>query len=447
MMETVSRMAVPLFFALCLLMGGASNGGYLENLLLQIAGIALVVAALLSRPRAASWKIDPFAPWLALLWIIIVLLQFVPLPLSSWTALPGRAEIGEELSLLGVAPTPATITLGLHDSLSSLAWALPAVCVAVALSAQEQVDAKRLSTALVACTFLGLALGLVQFLGGDETSAYLYEITNRGLLVGVFANANHMATMLLVTLPFLSVLTRTAIDKRPGQGRELLLIWALLTGFVVIGIALVGSLTGYALAGPVIALSAVITFPHSGKLLKLALLPALIMGVAIVATTDEGGNIFADEASLSERGRQQIFATTTEAAINFWPVGTGLGTFPEVYDNFEEEDAVDTTYVNHAHNDYLEMMLEFGLPGLIGILAFLVWWLSRLRALWSSMGHQPSVQAAAIASGIILIHSAWDYPLRTAAIGAVFALCCVILSSGRATTPAQDVARGKATAS
>lgn len=436
-METARRIALPLLFALCLLMGGASNGGFLENLLLQIASIVLALATVLSRPRDAHWKVDRFFPWLALVWIVVMLVQFVPLPLSLWTSLPGRSEIAEELGLLGVTPAPAMITLGYHDSLASLAWALPAICLAIALAAKKEIDEQPLAIALVSCTFLALALGLIQFLGGRDSAAYLYSITNRGLLVGFFANANHMATLLLVTLPFLSALTRSAMDRKPHQSRELLVIWSLLVGFILIGIALVGSLTGYALAGPVTALSAVVMFPAAGKFLKLTLVPALILGVAIIATTDEGGNVFAEEAALSERGRQQIFATTADATMAFWPVGTGLGTFPDIYDNFEDQDAADTTYVNHAHNDYLEIALELGLFGIVGILAFLAWWLARLRSLWSALGRQPFVQAAAIASGIILIHSAWDYPLRTAAIGAVFALCCVILARARA-MPAQD---------
>ncbi len=428
MTDAIKKRGLPLFLGLCLLMGGASNGGFLENFLLQIGGIILAVLAITSRPDGAEATLDRFLPWILLFWACIVAVQFIPLPVSLWAALPGRLELTEELALLGVEPAPAMVTLSYHDSFSSLAWALPALGFAVALAAQKDLHERSLALALITCAFLAIALGLIQFLGDPQSAAYLYRITNRGLMVGFFANANHMATLLLVTLPFLAALTRSLMDERGHQRRELLIIWILLAGFIVIGLALVGSLTGYALAAPVIALSAVIMFPRAGRLLKMAIIPAVALGAAIIALTDEGGNVFAEEDTLSQRDRQQIFSTTIAAAQDFWPVGTGLGTFRDIYDNYEEQDAVDRVYVNHAHSDYLEIGLEFGLAGLIGIIAFVAWWLWRLRTLWPVMARQPFTQAAAIGSGIILVHSLWDYPLRTAALSSVFALSCVILA-------------------
>ena len=85
------------------------------------------------------------------------------------------------------------------------------------------------------------------------------------------------------------------------------------------------------------------------------------------------------------------------------------------------------TYVAHAHNDYLQLVVELGLPGALLVLAFLTWWVLAVRRV-VAIPDVPLSHAAAIASGVVLLHSAWDYPIRTAAIGAVFAMCCVLIA-------------------
>ncbi|WP_338243071.1 O-antigen ligase family protein [Aurantiacibacter hainanensis] len=426
-MTNAMGLLLPAYFLACLLLGGASNGGFVANFALQISGLAIVLIAVATLPRKPGFHLDPRFRSLVLFSGVIVGLQFVPLPLSVWTSLPGREAIAAELALLGVTPSATFVSLSIHDSLASLAWMLPAACFLAAMWFQLEVPALQIALALIGGTLIAIALGLVQFFGGVDSFAYLYEITNRGLMVGVFANANHMATLLLATLPFLTAVVRSQIVVRESARRELLLLWAVLVGFIVLAIGLVGSLTGYALLLPVLVLCGMMLLPGSRKKLLTALLGAFAIGIGLVSLTDEGGNVFSEDAALSERGRQQIFSVTLEANEEFWPVGTGLGTFRDIYDNYEDRNSVSNVYVNHAHSDYLEVALEMGLAGVAGIVAFLAWWLSRLRAIWVGRATDPFVHAAAIASGTILVHSGWDYPLRTATLSTLFAFCCVLM--------------------
>ena len=104
---------------------------------------------------------------------------------------------------------------------------------------------------------------------------------------------------------------------------------------------------------------------------------------------------------------------------------SGLGTFEEVYRRFEPAQDVTNAFINHAHNDYLEIAVELGAPGLALIVLFLGWWLLCLLRLLGG-GASPYAWAGWLAAGIILTHSGWDYPLRTAALSTVFALGCVL---------------------
>jgi uncharacterized iron-regulated membrane protein len=69
---------------------------------------------------------------------------------------------------------------------------------------------------------------------------------------------------------------------------------------------------------------------------------------------------------------------------------------------------------------------------------FLIWWGARSREAWLSPGAGVEQKAASIASAAILMHSAIDFPLRTAAIAAILAMCLAILSGARGTLKSAD---------
>ena len=65
---------------------------------------------------------------------------------------------------------------------------------------------------------------------------------------------------------------------------------------------------------------------------------------------------------------------------------------------------------------------------------FLGWWATAARAVWRTGGGGPYARAASIASAAILVHSLVDFPLRTAAISASFAMCLALLIDRRPAT-------------
>jgi O-antigen ligase len=88
--------------------------------------------------------------------------------------------------------------------------------------------------------------------------------------------------------------------------------------------------------------------------------------------------------------------------------------------------------VNHAHSDVVEIVLETGVPGLLLILGFLLWWSRRAFSIWMlDERPDPFARAAVIASAAVIAHSFVDYPLRTAAISSVFAVCLALMAQPR----------------
>ena len=63
---------------------------------------------------------------------------------------------------------------------------------------------------------------------------------------------------------------------------------------------------------------------------------------------------------------------------HYAPFGGGFGSFEAAYKIVEPVNLLSLQYLNHAHNDYLELAIEAGLPGLAlaGLWIVLIGWLS-----------------------------------------------------------------------
>jgi O-antigen ligase len=132
--------------------------------------------------------------------------------------------------------------------------------------------------------------------------------------------------------------------------------------------------------------------------------------------------------------RLQFARTTIEAAWAYMPFGAGMGTFVPVYGMFEKpQDLFAHAYINHAHDDILELWLETGIFGIALIAAFATWFVSRAAKIWrhgfvgANEFDRSLSRAATIAVALIVTHSFLDYPLRTAAMTAVLAFACGLM--------------------
>jgi O-antigen ligase len=442
MASRVRQAVVPLYLFLCLLLGGSGQGIW-ANMVLQLLGLALLVWSAVARTAEPQTRAQRLLLVLVLLALALVLIQQVPLPPAMWEGWAARRPISDGFKVLGIAAPSLPISVAPYDSLSSIMTVIPALAM---LSASLRIGFRPslLALALVAGTFAGILLGALQVSSPDPLTShwYLFEETNFGSATGFFANANHMALLLVITIPFLAA----ALAHARGSGRNVQRFSgaaALVAGGVVViavGIALNKSLAGYGLAVPVLLASVVIAFPGSRAIRWLAPTAAVLMIAAagLIASTpiSSGGALRADAAT-SVQSREVILKTSLRAAADFTPLGSGLGTFARVYAVYEDPDRLDpTTYVNHAHNDYVELAIETGVPGVVLILLFLGWWAVAAWRAWRQASPDPYARAAAVATAAMLIHSLVDFPLRTAALSACFAVFLALLVRSR-TAPAE----------
>jgi O-antigen ligase len=434
------KAVAPLYLFLCLVLGGSAQGIF-GNMALRLIGIAIIAWA------AASWKEEQPVPparqllSIAMLGLAVVALQLVPLPPSLWAQLGGRKTLAAGYEVLGQATPPFSLSLTPYAALDTLLALIPPLAIFCAMVRQRAYRASWLIAALVAGTFCAILLGALQVSSSDPTTSrwYLYPEASFGVATGFFANANHMATLLVITLPFLAALLASARRANVQRYSALLAVVAGAALVIFVGIALNRSIAGYVLAFPVLAASALIILPARSRLRSWTVVAAglfLVGSIGALASSSIRGESFGLGAATSVQSREEILSTTKVALHDFLPWGSGLGSFRQVYALYENHDQVTTIYVNHAHNEYAELALETGVPGLVVLILFLVWWAVAAGRVWRSAEAGPSARAASIASAAILVHSLVDFPLRTAAISACFGMCLALLADRRAPTTA-----------
>lgn len=445
MMHRLRLAIVPVFLVLCLTLGGASAAGYWWNLALQIGGLAIIFLALGARRGAPLSAASRQAIGMLLLVVLLILLQLVPLPPALWRHLPGREPIAAAFTLVG-RPLPwLPISLEPYKTIDSAVWLIPAVATFLGVVLLGGYRASWSAWALAGVSIVSVGLGALQLASGEGAGAYLYRITNVGAMTGFFANANHLATLLLVTAPFLAALYLNAVSKGRSikKSSGLLVILAGTATVLVVGLIGDTSIAGLGLAVPVTAASTMLVLSRRRRMPAwvFALLAIVLVGsVATVFTAPFDNNLTGKRAYTTEDSRRTSFAITARSASEFLPLGSGLGSFQKIYREHENLAMVDRFYMNHAHGDYVELALETGVPGLLIVLLFILWWIRRSIALWRTDEADPFARAATIAIGAMLAHSAVDYPLRTAAMSAVFGLCAGLIAEPRAKVRARPAA-------
>ena len=424
----------PLYLLACLILGGSAQGVW-QNMLLQLVGLAIIAWAAAAPAQEPLPRPTKSLLILAAAAVLVVTLQGVPLPPAIW-AHGSRAHIAEGYRILGL-PLPALpVSLTPYASIGALLCLIPPLALFCAIARLKAYRVSWLAAALLAGAIAGVVLGALQVVSaGSDSPWYLYPETNVGLGVGFFANANHMADLLVISLPFVAAI---AASGKSGNIQRYSALVSVLVGtamVLVVGIALNGSLAGYVLAVPVLAASALILLPPKSRWRRLfgaAAALSVIASVVGLASSSIGGTRIGQQASGSVQSREQILITTGKAMADAMPLGSGLGSFVKVYRLYESPAAVTNEYVIHAHDDYVELVLELGVPGIALLLLFLGWWAMQCFAVWRKGEGGPWSRAASIASAAVLVHSLVDFPLRTAAISACFALCLALLAARRA---------------
>ena len=421
-----------LLAAVAIVFAGATREGELLN-----AGVRILALVTLLFGAFRLSRIDLRTEWkrpllLAAAIALLPLLQLVPLPGFLWTLLPGRGEIAAIYEAAGMAAPWHGLGLNPEGSLNAAFALLPGLAMFVALMTVE--TRGRLLTALVAVVFAvaGTLLGLAQVAEGAESALRFYETTNPTSAVGFFSNRNHQASLQLVAMPLVTAVLAAVFPNRRGwPSVPAMVIAGVLLALLAVTTVLTQSRAGIVLYPLVVAACALILLRDRLPKLSGRAVLAGLAGLAVVGCLLAGGALVARPelmAELASDPRMAGLPTISAEALRQLPFGTGLGTFDEIYRSRERVEGLQSAYLNHAHNDLLELWLETGLPGLVLIGLFVAWYGRRTYDAWRTPGMDGVLACAgSVIVGALLLHSLVDYPLRTGAMSALFGLGCALL--------------------
>jgi O-antigen ligase len=293
---------------------------------------------------------------------------------------------------------------------------------------------------------LSAFIGLLQSIGDPQGLLYFYRITNNGSAVGLFANRNHQAILLATLFPMLAVYASAGVRSEDQLRIRSYITLAL--GAIIIPLLLItGSRAGFIL-GVLGLISVTILFrkpklltPKKRKYQKFdprfafGALGVLCLGtLTVIMSRAEAIQRLVQHAH-AEDDRWLMWKPIAQMAWKYFPFGSGAGSFVEVYQIDEPYELLNFTYLNHAHNDYLEIYMTMGLPGLILLgLGFFYFLKTASEVMRPPLPQGRAYTFARLGLMIILIFalgSIGDYPLRTPSLSAVFVIAALWLTASR----------------
>lgn len=336
----------------------------------------------------------------------------------------------------GVAGIPRTISLDpFWTKVSALHFLALFIFFAALLAFVD--STKRLKTLVWVIIVFGFLYAFYAILQGVLSPNKIYGIYERRFAApfGSFVNRHNFAAFMEMTLAVpLGMMFAGAVER----DRRLLFITAI--GLMGVALLLSGSRGGLiALLAEIFFLVILTTKTRSyGQLaLKIGL------SVALVAVIIAGSILIGGESSLTRLAetstsrdfttdRTHIWSVTLEVIKNNFPFGAGLGAFSVAYTPYDSMSGLER--VEQAHNDYLQVLADAGLVGLI-IGAFFVFWLFRtgLENVKTENAFRRGVAIGALSGCFaVLVHSIFDFVLHTAAISLLFlTLVSLVVLSGR----------------
>jgi O-antigen ligase len=353
-------------------------------------------------PWEVRWIRAPFQPPILLfgLWVAA---QMVPLPswLVGWIqpATLGARRLAAPLT--GEAGAWVPWSLYPHGTWVGLVhlWSYGAVFYLVWYHLQKASHIRRFAFFWVGLGTFEALYGLVEYLGGGHR-IWWWPNPYSQWVHGTFINRDHLAGYLEMTLLVAAgLLLALRAEGRTGQGRlgwraRLSRLarddrWAkgLLLFFlcVLMGTALLLSLSRGAvmtLGVTFLPLSALLLLRRGSRRYGLVGL-AVFIGMLLYAAPLGLEGLLEKFADL-ERGaadRWKIWAGAWQMAMAYPWAGTGWGTFEWTYPAFRPETCGEVLF-DHAHNDWLELLAETGVVGVLLVLAGVVLYMASGLGAW-----------------------------------------------------------------
>ena len=419
-------------------------------------GILLLVAVLLLVGTIVAWRKFPELAWSRIAqfrWPLGLLACMVAFAWLQTAALPATwVQILSPHAAAEQAPA-ALMTLSLDVYQSSYMAVLSFVYLAVFLVTVLTVrQAHRLDQFAQLLVWSGVLQAVVAAVLLSITAEYriFYVSIVHTDAIGTFVNRNHLAGYLCMTLSIGIGLMLARLGNKEVRYANWRLRLAAAIEFIlspkmrlrmllivmVIGLVLTRSRMGNSaffsamlLVGALAMMLARKSAPQTMILIaSLVIIDVFVVGTWVglekVVERIQGTEVMASDGGKSESIEARSEAARTALAIvrDYPLAGTGGGSFYNIFLSYQTAD-YGSSYLDHTHNDFVEIASDFGLLGL-GILGLLV--VSTLwTVIWVMAKRRSSLpwgMAFGVAMSVValLIHSAVDFNMQIPANALTF---------------------------
>jgi len=323
-----------------------------------------------------------------------------------------------------------------------------ALCFLIVQLLQKKNQLKLLASAFSVYGFAVAAFALVQSFTAGEELYWFRTPRQGGSIYGPYVNRSHYAGLMemLVPIPLVLSLTRYPEEKQ----RNLARVAAVLMASTIFLSKSRGGMVAFVVQMAVLGI--VLAREKKGRT------AATSLGIFLVLVA--GTLIWLGGSELNQRLISIHSEANTEMAggtrldidrdtLKMFPqkpvLGWGLGAFPEVYPHYRT--FYTNLYINEAHNDYLQLLVEMGALGFATMLWFLgVMYYRALKKIgdWSNDPNGTLALIAILGVTGILVHSVVDFNLQIPANAALFyVLCTVAALDSRFTSPQRRLRMSK----
>jgi O-antigen ligase len=353
--------------------------------------------------------------------------------------IPQNTVWGEAVNILGISP-PRGATASVGAPWASLGQAL-AMLMAFLCSYLACLDPRRANALFKCLAYAGVAYalyGIFSLVLDPNTLLWAERTAYIGYLTGTFVNRNTAATYFgscgILWLSWL--LSEIKRYRRSGRAWADIRISTIefwrpfgipAVGFFtcILAVFLTASRAGTILTVAITVVTCALflleTFPR-GATAALSL-AGLVTATAILLEA-MGGLVALRIAhgGLFDESRWLVYRSSVAMIADHPWLGTGLGTFADVFPAYRLPELSDATVLDTAHNSWLECAVELGIPMTVALIA--LWAYVLVQLVRGSLSRRRGARFPVAATGVALLgslHSLVDFSLQISGYAIVFA--------------------------
>jgi O-Antigen ligase len=426
----------------------------LPLMLMELGAIFGLLIMAIASPGGTLRAVPQLWGWGMAILLVTPLVQLVPLPFPLWARLPGHEPYASALDAVG-GPSAGWHAVSVNPVASEYAWLAMIPCLAIFVLVQrlDWRQVRHLVALFVGVAVCEATLGVIQLGAPANSLLHLGNPYGAGTSTGTYVNKNHFAALMAMTLPMLMAMwaaeivppknSRGEVLRDHPRNRDLKLARRLLLSIFImtaaVALLFTRSRAGIGTGFAALALTSLTLVWNAGSvharvILGIVAACALSLG-AYIGLTPVLERFSTEQLAVSYVGRMHIAAGTLQGALEFLPVGSGLGTFADVFPRYQL--ASFAGFIDHAHNDYAEAFLELGVAAVAAIAllaaAYAMRWRALLRGRLSrSLGYLQL--GAGLAMLAAAVHALFDFNFHIPANALYFSFLAGVFFF----TPAED---------